>query len=164
MLPDIADEKGGISVADWNAELFARLYSKMAAALGVTPRSDRGEQPLLAICNPGQYLPAGLDPATKLRDKYALSVLLDAVPQFSWVYRRAGPTISGTYKSVLDDKETPLTTLTPEQKRKLENAEGVVARYADAYAQSRDKYLALQVEYDSADASFVNGGPRSRPA
>src|ERR1700722_6320041 len=93
------------AMADFNAELFTKLYSKLALALGVTPHKEdpgqlaglelpgfhaapsgieRNPQSLIAILNPGQYIPANMDLKRK-EDRYALSVLLNPVPQFSWV-------------------------------------------------------------------------------
>src|SRR5580698_4163657 len=64
-----------------------------AAGLGAGAAGAAGDktspQFLLAIFNPGQYIPAGMDPETKANDRYALSVLFNAVPQFSWVYKPA---------------------------------------------------------------------------
>ncbi|HEY1618341.1 MAG TPA: hypothetical protein VGG25_12010 [Streptosporangiaceae bacterium] len=178
-------------MADWNAELFTKLYSKMALALGVTPTADTelhsmlGAAPprrfrassltaskdapqfLLAIFNPGQYIPASMDPVTKPNDRYALSVLFNAVPQFSWVYRPAATTISNAYKSILDYKETPLVALTPEQKKKLEEAQGLVDEYQDAYEQYQGEYFDVLDAYDAAYATWLNGGapvPRSLKA
>lgn len=80
-------------MTDWNAALFTKLYSKMALALGVTPdeqsraelaaiagdtlpprygatASRQDPQFLLAILNPGQYVPADLNPAADDNDRY----------------------------------------------------------------------------------------------
>ncbi|HYP39648.1 MAG TPA: hypothetical protein VEX13_04740 [Chloroflexia bacterium] len=176
-------------MADWNADLFVKLYSKMALALGVTPSPSpnqdtemlelfEGQQPprprslgatqdspfLLAIYNPGQYIPPQMDPATKVVDRYALSVLFDVVPQFSWVFKPAATTVSNAYKSILDYKEAPLVSLTPAQKEKLDAAQTYYdANQADYYTYM-DKYMVALDNYDAAYATFLNGGdpvPRS---
>lgn len=178
---------------DFNAELFVKLYSKMALALGVTPTDaphgervrnaladpvalevfdgpvprppgvaagpDASPQYLLAIYNPGQYIPAGMDPVGKVADRYALSVLFDVVPQFSWVFKPAATTISNSYRSVLDYKEAPLTHLTPDQKKKLDDAQATYDKYIDAYDTTLDAYLVVLDSYDAAYATWVNGGP-----
>lgn len=173
-------------MTDWNAELFARLYSKMSLALGVTPTPDqvgtdlarlmgpvrpeaqpgaRQEQDfLLAIYNPGQYVPATLDPENNVNDRYSLSVLLDVVPQFSWVFKPAASTVTNTYRSVLDYKETPLTSLTPEQKAKVDEANKTVEEGWDLYTQYRDEYYLALDAYDSALATYENGGPKPPPS
>lgn len=174
-------------MTDWNAELFTKLYSKMALALGVTPTKDTeltellgGPRPpryrsvapvpeaaaaandapqfLLAILNPGQYIPATLDP-NKVDDRYALSVLFDAVPQFSWVYRPAATTLSNTYTTVLDGKDTPNVSLTPEQQKTLDAALKTVTDYEPLYEKYQGAYWVVLDEYDAANATWVNGGP-----
>lgn len=177
-------------MADWNAELFVRLYSKMALALGVTPSPEppkdselieifggvepprsrlsitgqKDTQYLLAIYNPGQYIPAQMDPDGKVDDRYALSVLFDVVPQFSWVFKPAATTISNSYSSILSYKEAPLTSLTPDQKKKLEDADAYYTAHEDDYFTYMDKYFVVLDNYDAAYATYANGGapvPRS---
>ncbi|HUY46694.1 MAG TPA: hypothetical protein VMV92_13320 [Streptosporangiaceae bacterium] len=182
-------------MADWNAELFVKLYSKMSLALGVTPvpenadpemkeilegpvprpsgimftgpdeaTAPRQQDSLLAIYNPGQYLPASLDPEKNLNDRYSLSVLLDVIPQFSWAFKPAAATVSLTYRSVLDYKETPLTSLTPEQKKKVEDAEKVIAADFQGYRTYQDAYWVALDAYQAALATYLNDGPPVPPS
>jgi hypothetical protein len=175
-------------MADWNAELFVKLYSKLSLALGVTPAPEnadaelkelipepiprrrgllgtgqavqsREQDSLLAIYNPGQYVPASIDPEKNLDDRYSLSVLLDVAPQFSWVFRPAASSVTNTYRSVLDYKETPLVSLTPEQKEKLKQAEAVNDKDWDAYTTYQNEYFTVLDAYDAALATYLNGGP-----
>lgn len=172
-------------MADFNADLFVKLYSKMALALGVTPDPQKihdkelqelfeakdpprpsrlvagleNPQYLLAIYNPGQYLPSQMNPESNIDDRYALSVLFDVVPQFSWVFRPAATTISNSYRSILDYKEAPLVSLTPEEKSKLEVAEKYFLEKQDDYYLYMEKYLVVLDAYDSAKATYINGGP-----
>lgn len=175
---------------DWNAELFVKLYSKMALALGVTesqgvqaraadpellelfgtaaiPRrpsftAPPGQDPeyLLAIYNPGQYIPAGMDPSTNLEDRLHLSVLFDVVPQFSWVFKPAASTVSNSYHSILEYKEAPLTSLTPDQKQKLDDAQAYYDEHIDGYDTAMFAYLVVLDEYDAAYATQLNKGPK----
>jgi hypothetical protein len=177
-------------MADWNADLFVKLYSKMAVALGVTqtpgatdseleellggpvpPRAGPlpaapgdDSQFLLAIYNPGQYLPVSLDPVGNVDDRYALSVLFNVAPQFSWVFRPAATTITNAYDSVLQYKEAPLTSLTPEQKKKVDDANGVIGQWFDTYTDYQLKYWDALDAYDTAKASFLNGGAPVPPS
>ncbi len=169
---------------DYNAQLYVKMYSKLALALGVTPREEdpqivemiggplpRGgtglpaiaggddPQSLLAVFNPGQYIPPNMDPVTKKDDRYALSVLFDAVPQFSWVYKPAASPVSNTYDSILKYKEAPISNLTPEQKQKLEEADVIVNEYGGVYNQYELAYYQALDAYDAAYATWVNGGP-----
>lgn len=168
-------------MTDWNAELFTKLYSKMSLALGVTPNKDTelhgmlGQEPprryrsvqagvespqfLLAILNPGQYIPANMDPDIKPNDRYALSVLFNSVPQFSWVYRPAATTISNAYRSILEYKQVPIVSLTPEQRAKLEAAQTTVEKYEVVYDSCQGLYWDALDAYDAAYATWVNGGP-----
>lgn len=201
-MPDIAtsaeierhSESIGASDTDRNADLFVKLYSKMALALGVTPASmkqadlnevdpellslfdgkapprpsrilapgaNREAQYLLAIYNPGQYIPAQMDPVSNVDDRYALSVLFDVVPQFSWVFKPASTTVSNSYRSILDYKEAPLTHLTPEQLAKLEEANATYDKYEKEYDEYLEKYLVALDEYDAALATYQND--KSKP-
>ena len=168
---------------DYNAELFIKLYSKMALALGVTPspapvssdpdmvevielggpvrRSSVPNQEtkyLLGIYNPGQFIPADMNPLDK-DDLYALSVLLDVVPQFSWVFKPASTTVSNTYHSILECKDMPLTELTPEEKKKLETAQETMTKYEEEYYEYQGLYFEALDAYDVAYAEQENGGP-----
>jgi hypothetical protein len=182
-------------MADWNADLFVKLYSKLSLAMGVTPLPEnadpemkalidgalprhgegiftgqpaiaapRQQDSLLAIYNPGQYLPATLDPERNLDDRYSLSVLLDVVPMFSWAFKPATATVSLTYRSVLDYKETPLTSLTPGQKEKVAQAEAVIAKDYPAYRTYQDAYWIAQDAYYAALATALNGGEPVPPS
>lgn len=174
-------------MTDFNAALFTKLYSKMALALGVTPdekadaelAASLGEplparhatvtarqdpQFLLAILNPGQYVPADLNPSTDVDDRYALSVLLSAVPQFSWVYKPAAGTVDNNYRSVLDYKEAPEVHLTADQQKQLDAANKTVERYIDVYKQYQQAYWDAIDAYDSAYATYKNGGAPVPPS
>lgn len=179
---------------DFNAVLFEKLYSKLSLALGVTydkqfedlyaselgrpptPRSatlsatDENAQVLLAIYNPGQYLPANLDPETKAMDRYALSVLLNKAPKFLFRFASEGiNTVPSVYESILDYHEAPLTKLSPEQREKLDAAR-VWLEEDDHYVNYRKyqlDYYVVADEYDAALATQSNGGatvPRSLKA
>ena len=172
---------------DFNAKLFLKLYSKIALALGVTPSDSSnmptdselleifgGELPprvsatfpgqnpeyLLAIYNPGQYIPAGMDPVTSVDDRYALSVLLDVVPQFSWVFKQAASTVSNNYQSILENKETPLVKLDPKQKAALDESIATYDKYIDGYDTYMYAYLTILDQYESARATELNGGAK----
>jgi hypothetical protein len=181
-------------MADWNAELFVKLYSKLSLALGVTPPPEnadpdmkalvqgplprprglqlpgqeaiapREQDSLLAVYNPGQYLPATLDPDKNLNDRYSVSVLLDVVPQFSWAFKPAAATVSLTYRSILDYKETPLTSLTPEQKEKLKVAEEVIKEDFADYQKYQYAYWDALDAYNAALATYLNGGAPVPPS
>ncbi|MBB4065412.1 hypothetical protein [Gellertiella hungarica] len=175
---------------DFNAKLFIKLYSKIALALGVTsiPSSDvhavpdtgrgdpsdirpplrsslgyPGQNPeyLLAIYNPGQYVPASLNPDEDVDDRYALSVLLDVVPQFSWVFKQAAGTVSSNYRSILDNKQPPVVHLSPEEKKKLDDSLQTYDAYAEVYEEYYLKYLDALDALDSAKATYRND--RSKP-
>jgi hypothetical protein len=172
-------------MTDFNAELFTKLYSKLALSLGVTPKDDDkadtelhellGQPPvpryksvaasndspqfLLAIFNPGQYIPSNLDPESKAGDRFDLSIMLDAVPQFSWVYKPAATTVSNAYQTILENHQAPLTTLTPDQQAKLDDADATVTKYEGVYEKYQDAYFDALDVYDEAYASWVNGGP-----
>lgn len=172
-------------MTDWNAELFTKLYSKLALSLGVTPNNDTelhtmlgGPPPsryrsvtasdspqfLLAIFNPGQYIPANMDPETKVGDRFDLSIMLDAVPQFSWVYKPAATTVSNAYQTILENHQAPLTTLTPDQQAKLDEANAIVVKYEEAYEKYQLAYYDALDVYDEAYANWKNSGtpiPRS---
>jgi hypothetical protein len=131
-----------------------------AAGLGAGAAGDKtSPQFLLAIFNPGQYIPAGMDPETKANDRYALSVLFNAVPQFSWVYKPAALTVSTAYQTILDSKQAPLVSLSPDQRAKLDNAEAELDKYSDVYDKYQEAYWDVLDQYDSAHATWVNGGP-----
>ncbi len=174
-------------MSDFNADLFVKLFSKLSLALGVTPEPNKelatlldGDAPrrrgdlqlaagqdnpqfLLAILNPGQYIPLDLN-LGNIDDLYALSILFNPVPQFSWVYKPAASTVSNSYSSILDYKEAPLTSLTPEQKKKVADAEKVLADYKDDYDKYQGEYWVALDAFDAATATARNGGAPVPPS
>lgn len=188
----VKNEPVSKSGKDYNSLLFEKLYSKIALALGVTPTPDlkkdselmeifvnqnpprpsrvlapglqQQTEPLLAIYNPGQYLPAQMDPVKNIDDRYTLSTLFNVVPQFNFVFSSAAATVSQTYESVLNGKETPIVSLTKEQKEKLQENVTFYAEHEEEYREYMYKYLDAMDAYDAAYATQINGGaqvPRS---
>jgi hypothetical protein len=152
------------SQTDWNASVFVALYSKLAVAFGVTPQQlDAGAtsapQQLLVISDPGAYIPSGMDPVNAVADRAALAAFCDGIPQFRWVAQPAPGTISGVYRSILDDEQAPLVSLDPTQAKKLSDAEATYAKYGSDYDTYRALYLAALDNYLGAYATFLNGGP-----
>ncbi|MBV9959394.1 MAG: hypothetical protein JO360_13290, partial [Acidobacteria bacterium] len=125
---------------------------------------DQNPQSLLAIYNPGQYIPPNMDPIKNKDDNYALSVLFNVVPQFSWVFTPAASTVSNVYDSILQYKEAPISNLTPDQKKKLQEAEQTLEADSEKYSEYELKYYEALDAYDAAYATAANGGapiPRS---
>lgn len=129
-----------------------------------TVTSAREQDSLLAIYNPGQYLPASLDPEKNIMDRYSLSVLLNVIPQFSWAFKPEIATVPDIYRSVLDTKEAPLTTLTPDQKKRVEDADAVIAADWASYQTYQYAYWDALDAYNAALATFLNGGPPVPPS
>lgn len=177
---------------DFNAKLFTKLYSKIALALGVTSQNGApnageidkelveifegrtprrvaltypGQNPeyLLAIYNPGQYIPSTMDPEKSVDDRYSLSVLLDVVPQFSWVFKQAAGTVSNNYRSILEYKEPPLVSLDPETKKKLDENIAIYDKYIDSYDEYLEKYLVAFDNYEAAKATWNNDPSKPVP-
>ena len=185
---------------DKNAELFIQLYSKLSMALGVMPSkestlrhvpekpsrflfrqpgftrrfaaAEERPQSLLAILNPGKFIPGTLKPDTDMRDLYDLSILFNEVPQFNFVFKPAAGTVSNVYKSILDYKETPISTLSPDQKKRLDEAYAVVftdvntgdptAQYVK-YMDYQSAYYVAADNYDSAYATWLNDPSKPYP-
>ena len=97
---------------------------------------------------------------TNVDDRYALSILFDVVPQFSWVFKPAATTVSNAYKSILDYKEVPESTLSAKQKADLDAAYTTYDTGYAAYETAMNAYLPVLDEYDEAVATQENGGKK----
>lgn len=170
-----------MSDTDFNALLFEKLFSKLTVALGVADvdmppineqsgeslpnlrsiisinkNKEEKSEFLLAIYNPGQYIPPDLDPEKNNDDLYTLSVLFDVVPKFSWTFKPAKTTVSNAYRSVLMYKEVPNTHLNEQQKADLISAKKVAGDLQKDYELYMNAYLELLDKYDVALANSKN--------
>ena len=153
-------------MADIDARLQVQLYSKLATALSVEDTAYLGGGSLLSILLPGLYIQPNLNPDDD-QTQYVIANALDATMACSWTFVPGPGTVSDVYKSILDGKETPLTHLTPEQLRRLDDALGYLflpdGQPTEAYCEYRDHelgYLAALDAYEAARATQDNGGAR----
>lgn len=150
---------------DTSAQLYLQLYNKLATALSLRGVVGSDSKSLLSLLLPGQDIRPGLDPADR-KTQYYVSNALNRTLLCNWSAVTGSATISDVYRSVLDGKETPTITLSPEQRRELDEAESILfhvdgsptARYA-GYQDLQLAYLAAQDDYEAARATFENGGP-----
>lgn len=142
-----------------DTELFLKLYSKLAACVGLADIQyiDDHAKSLLIINNPGQYIAGGMAPDSNVEDRYALAQKLGIAPQFGFM-NRPTESVAAIWNEILTYKQAPLATLSPEQKRKLEDAEITIQQYSDNYYEYMYKYMDIQLVYETANATFVNGG------
>ena len=127
---------------DYNIQLYEKLYSKIATALGINTPIDEVKlgEPLLSLYNPGQYIPTGLSPETKPEDNRRISQMFDTASRFDTTYSPVALPVSVAYKNILDYKLFPLATITKEQQLKLEQA--IVS-----YNSSKDRCDAAMYRY-----------------
>ncbi|NQX38699.1 hypothetical protein SAMN05421820_101730 [Pedobacter steynii] len=140
---------------NWNTDFFEKLYAKLSVSLIENSRTH-----LFTMSNPGKFLPSGLNPGVKLEDAAILSSIVEQVPEFSWVEKQKGRKISEVYNSILNYKESPANTGTPERMAKLREAEMQYDRYIEEYQVHKYAYDAVQLEYLSAKATQENGGAK----
>jgi hypothetical protein len=140
---------------NWNTEFFEKLYAKLSSSLIEDSRTQ-----LFVMSSPGKFLPSGLNPGVKLEDAAILSSLFERVPAFSWLEKQGDKKISEVYNSILNYKESPASTGTPERMAKLREAEMQYDRYIEEYQAHKYAYDAVQLEYLSAKATQENGGAK----
>lgn len=140
---------------NWNIDFFEKLYAKLSASL-----IEESHTHLFVMSSPGKFLPSGLNPGVKLEDAAILSSIFEQVPTFSWLEKQKGRKISEVYNSILNYKESPGSTGTPEQMAKLRDAEMQYAQYIQEYQVHKYAYEAVQLEYMSAKATQENGGAK----
>lgn len=151
--PQISCRSHQNNMQNWNTEFFEKLYAKLSASLIEDSRTH-----LFTMSSPGKFLPSGLDPNAKLEDAAMLSSIFEHVPAFSWVEKQNGRKISEVYNSILNCKESPASTGTPERMAKLREAEMQYDRYIEEYQVYKYAYNAVKLEYLSAKATQENGG------
>ena len=154
---------------DFDAELFAQLYSKLATGLSAAQTVAGRSGALLSLMVPGQYVPQNLDPDDP-HTQYVLSNLLNPALACSWVVQRGAATVAEVYEAVLNGKETPLTHLTQQQREELEAARALVFRPDGTPTERYGAYLACQAAYldaldayEEASATERNGGRKVPP-
>lgn len=140
---------------NWNIDFFEKLYAKLSASLIEDSRTH-----LFVMSSPGKFLPSDLNPEVKLEDAAILSSIFEHVPTFSWLEKQKDKKISEVYNSILNYKESPGSTGTPEQMAKLRDAEMQYAQYIQEYQVHKYAYEAVQLEYLSAKATQENGGAK----
>jgi hypothetical protein len=156
--------------ADFDAEAFAQLYSKLAATVSAAQTVGARNDQLLSVMLPGQYLEQNLDP-TDPYTQYLLSNVLNPTLECAWVVRRGAATIADVYETVLNGKEAPLVELSPRQRRDLDEAtallyepDGTPTAFYQDYLADQDLYVSALDRYEEATATARNGGPPVPPA
>lgn len=154
---------------DFDAELFAQLYSKLATGFSAAQTVAERSGALLSLMVPGQYVKQNLDPDDP-GTQYVLSNLLNPAPACSWVVRYGAANVTEVYEAVLNGKETPLTHLTTRQREELAAARALVfqpdgtptALYG-RYPGCQEVYLTASDDYEMALATERNGGRKVPP-
>ncbi|MEV1120056.1 hypothetical protein AB0I91_33825 [Actinosynnema sp. NPDC049800] len=154
---------------DFDAELFAQLYSKLATGFSAAQTVAERSGALLSLMVPGQYVKQNLDPDDP-GTQYVLSNLLNPTLACSWVVQRGAANVTEVYEAVLNGKEPPLTHLTERQRQDLAAARALVfqpdgaptARY-ERYLACRLAYLEASAAYEQALATERNGGRKVPP-
>ncbi|MBR8279102.1 hypothetical protein [Burkholderia vietnamiensis] len=145
-------------MADSPNQLNVQLYSKIAAALSVSGRVDQELSKLLSLHMPGLYIRSNLD-SNNPETRYYIANALDAVLACSWTAVRQSGTVSGIYKSILDGKETPVISLEPSQREKLDAANAYLftagGEPSEAYRAYMDSRRAYFEALDNYKASVV---------
>lgn len=151
---------------DYNVQLYEKLYSKIAIALGVsTPMGELklGES-LLSVFNPGQYIPTGLSPETKPADNKEISQMFDTATEFNTTYSPVALSVSGAYKNILDYKLFPLASIKEGEKKKLDEA---IVSYESLKVKCDNAmyiYLDALDAYNEAWATYNNNPLSPKPS
>lgn len=150
---------------DKAAQLHLQLYNKLATALSLRGVVGQDSKSLLSLQVPGLDIRPGMDPKDP-RTQYYVSNALDRTLLCSWEVVQGSATITDVYKAILDGKETPVVSLSPEQRAQLDRAE-LLLTHADG--QPTEKYIAYEArqlayltaldDYEAAAATYENGGP-----
>ncbi|WP_342327761.1 hypothetical protein [Pedobacter sp. FW305-3-2-15-E-R2A2] len=141
---------------NWNTEFFEKLYAKLSISL-----IENSHKQLFVMSSPGKFLPSGLNPNVKPEDAAILSSIFDYAPAFSWLEKQKGRKISEVYNSILNCKESPVSSGISEQRaQQLRDAERHYGDHIQEYQFYKYAYEAVQLEYLSAKATQENGGAK----
>ena len=150
---------------DFDAEVFAQLYSKLAATFSASQTVGARTESLLSPMIPGLYIKENLDPNDPYT-QYLVSNLLNMTLACSWVVNPGAATVTDVYQAILNGKETPLTHLTGKQREELDAARALVfqpdGEPTELYARYLDLnlcYLSALDAFEQALATEYNGGP-----
>jgi hypothetical protein len=147
---------------DDNVVLMKKIFSKLALSTSVGTNTGRPGNSFLVMENPGIFL----DPALNLdtvRGARMLATLVDPVPNPKWIYDASSRSTSDVYKMTLTDKELPLVTLTPGQKKVLAQARADAARYERKYQDLAEQYWEANDDYLAAVQDAANHGVSPNP-
>lgn len=151
---------------DYNIQLYEKLYSKIAIALGVT--TPMGElklgESLLSVFNPGQYIPTGLSPKTKPDDNRELSQMFDTATEFNTTYSPVAMTVSTAYRNILNYKLFPLANITPSQQQKLDDAIASYNSLKEKCNEAMYAYLDAADALNEAKISHENDPTKPKPS
>lgn len=151
---------------DYNIQLYEKLYSKIAMALGTGSPMDefRFGESLLSVFNPGQYIPTGLNPETKPEDNKEISQIFDTATGFDTNYSPVALTVSGAYKNILDHKLFPFANITPSEQKKLDDAIASYTSLKDQCNQAMYRYLEASDALNEVIISYENDPAKPKPS
>jgi len=148
-------------MADMNADLMSKLYSKLSGVLSVGSSIQAPGHSFLVLANPGIFLDPELD-LTRADNQYLWSNTLNPVllPQF--ILQNSSVPMHSLYEQVLSGKELPLIELTPSQKQQLQNALDTVVTANGDPTPAMKNYRRYQLKYNDALTAYQEAQANSQ--
>lgn len=140
-----ADEKNG--------DMMKKIYSKLSNVVSVGSSVQSPGNSFLVLASPGIFVDPDLD-LHKADDAYLWASVLNRIPLPNFIYSDSGESLDSLYDVILQGKELPLIELTPEQKRKLDEAMAVLEDEQGEPTRAYEKYFEYQNEYYDALVAF----------
>ncbi len=137
---------------DRNVTIMKTIYSKLAGVFSVGQQnSPTRDQNFLVLANPGFFVSPQWD-MHKVDDRYKLSLVLNALPNSSWIYGEHAGTVGDLYSEILNNYDAPHVSLSAAEKRDLGDAKSLL------FVQLPDGTLKASAAYDAYNACLETYG------
>jgi hypothetical protein len=146
--------------SDPNVILMQKLFSKLAATIGVDSQSSPYPGgTFLTLANPGIIINPAVD-LTQPHDRRILSHIVDRIPypNISQTYQPSDVVVADVYNNMLGHHCTADWQLTPQEQKDLNAANKELKDHEADYKKYRRIYAQALDNYDAAEADYINHG------
>lgn len=145
---------------DPNVILMQKLFSKLAATIGVDSQSNPYPGgTFLTLANPGIIINPALD-LTQPHDRRILSHIVDRIPypNVSQTYQPSDLVVAKVYGDMMQHHCTAKWILSPDEQKMLKAALKELSDHEADYKKYRRAYAQALDNYNAAEADYINHG------